>query len=314
MSSFVESIDAIFLPIEETRDGFRYRCHDLLAFQAMVEILSSIEPNFAVDTDLLGHADALYRLALERRPVSGISGEFIVESLFRGNSGKRLGNLHTFSHLNDFSQFANGVIKVESVNSSANGFKDVLLNVDFKTLCVSVDTLARFDFMVLLDNEKDNTVIACFGGAKLYGSNIQWPVFCDNILSADPSLAYLSTSQIPTNLQKRSEFLKTWKDFEAAVKVGGKSLKILMLMFAYPHPVGTIEYRDVYSFDADKLAYFIGAEKVQSLCEDIETFPVDQFITCLTGMKTVQKRAKRNQPLSLDSGIERVKRLKSNTN
>jgi hypothetical protein len=205
------------------------------------------------------------------------------------------------------------VIKVESVNTSPNGFIDVLFNMDFMALCILVDALARFDFMLLLDNEKDQTVIACFGGAKLYSSNIQWPVFCNSILSTDPSLAYLSTSQIPTNPQKRGEFLKIWKDFEAAVKASGRLLKTLMVLLAYPQPVGTIEYRDVYSFDADKLAYFIGAEKVQSLCEDIGTFPVDQFIACLTGMKTVQKRAKPDQPLSLESGIEKVKRLKTNT-
>jgi hypothetical protein len=157
-------------------------------------------------------------------------------------------------------------------------------------------------------------IIACFGGAKLHCANIQWPVFCDNILSADPSLAYLSTSQIHTNLQKRGEFLNIWKDFKAEIKARGKLVKILMLVFAYPHPVGIIEYRDVYSCDADKLAYFIGAEKIKSLCEDIGSFPVDQFITCLTGMKIVQKRAKRNHPLSLESRIERVKKLKPNAN
>ena len=43
----------ILFPIEETCDGFRYHCHDLLAFQAMVEILSGIEPNLDIETDLL---------------------------------------------------------------------------------------------------------------------------------------------------------------------------------------------------------------------------------------------------------------------
>jgi hypothetical protein len=210
-------------------------------------------------------ADKLLQLKLERKPVSGIIGEFIMEQLFLSLHGKFLRDCKLFDVLRRKPEYANCKIDISKVNRNSLGFKEVLEQIDFSTICVAVDPMARFDFMCLLENSLENVVVAVFGGAKLYSSNISSDIFCDNVLSCDPDKAYLSVEQKPTNQDKRIEFQEIWNTLHEKLKGQNRKLKILMLAFAYPHPVGTIEYPPLHEFDKDKIVCCFGAEKIMDI-------------------------------------------------
>jgi hypothetical protein len=199
------------------------------------------------------------------------------------------------------------LVQISKVDQSGNGFESVLENLDFTTIAVSIDILARFDFMCLLDNAEENTVVAVFGGAKLYSSNISSDTFADNVLSCDPEKAFLGLAGKPTNDAKRDAFVELWRRFQDRVKSLNKQVKILMLAFAYPHPVGTVEYPAIHVFNSDKLVCCFGSEKI---------IEISKFAPCAGSLVLAcagapSQRAKRKHPTAFESALKLAEVKKS---
>jgi hypothetical protein len=176
--------------------------------------------------------------------------------------------------------------------------------MDFDTLCVACDPMARFDFVCLLNNPRHKKVIAVFGGVKLYGSNLSLDIFWDNVQSCDPDKAYLKLNGEPTSQAKREEFVLSWNSLTEKVKDAGMELRVLMIAFAYPYPVGTMEYKDLMEKGSNKLVFFVGHEKLNELQQ---VFPEALgLIAACTGTQNPKKRRKPQKQLSLEDAEDSI--------
>lgn len=303
ITEFVESVNSALLPIHRFEDTFRYRSHDLLAFHALLDILNETEGDLDLIYSKL-NADRLFHLAMERKRISGEAGEFIMERVFLSMKNKTLSDCSLFEKLREYPEYGDAIVQISKVNREEDGYQRVLGDMDFETLCVSCDLMARFDFVCLLKNECQKSIIAVFGGVKLYGSNLSLDIFWDNVQSCDPDKAYLKINGQPTSEAKRQEFVFLWKSLTEKVKKAGMELRVLMVAFAYPHPVGTMDYKDFMGKGSNKLVYFIGHEKLNELQQ---VFPdALGLIAACVGSENPKKRRNLQKQLSLEDAEEMV--------
>jgi hypothetical protein len=181
---------------------------------------------------------------MEKKRISGEVGEFIMENVFLSMKNKKLSESALFQRLEQYPEYGDAIVQISKVDREQNGYQSILRDMDFETLCVSCDLMARFDFMCLLKNEQPKRVIAVFGGAKLYGSNLPLKTFWENVQSCDPDKAFLKINEEPTSNVKRDAFQLLWQSFAESVANAGMELRVLMIAFAYPHPVGSMGYND----------------------------------------------------------------------
>ena len=57
-----------------------------------------------------------------------------------------------FKLLREYRDYGDAIVKNSKVNREEDGYKRVLGDMDFSTLCVACDLMARFDFVRLLKN------------------------------------------------------------------------------------------------------------------------------------------------------------------
>jgi hypothetical protein len=302
ITDFAESVNSALLPIYRVEETFRYRSHDLLAFHVLLDILNENEGNLSKIYANL-NADRMFHLAMEKKRISGEVGEFIMENVILSIKSKKLSESALFQKLQQYPEYGDAFVQISKVNREENGYKSVLRDMDFETLCVSCDLMARFDFMCLLKNEHHKSVIAVFGGAKLYGSNLSPETFWDNVQSCDPDKAFLKLNEEPTSKLKRDSFVLLWQTLAESVHNAGMELRVLMIAFAYPHPVGSMKYKDFMERGPNKLVYFIGHEKLHELKQ---VFPqAAGLIAACTGTENPTKRRNLKTQLTLEESEKR---------
>ena len=102
-------------------------------------------------------------MVVEQRSVTGEVGEFIMECFLMAIS-KKQGSISETSVFSVLQPTGYGACSLDlhTVSRESDACFDVLSNCDFGTLCMNVDSMARFDFFCLMKHPLDGCVVAVF--------------------------------------------------------------------------------------------------------------------------------------------------------